>query len=212
MQRAEPEGRWSGGGATLWIRRTFHRARAQRGRPERKGGVQEDGGLSGLFRYELLIDHGGDDWFPISRDSVSHRRPSADALSLAAPHRPAADVRAGLLFSPSRRPGEATSSRAVPSRPCAAGSRAAPASCFLQTSAPTAVSEVPSPASPPVDASMFRPVPPRGATDVRAGLPPPRRVMDSPASGRPGETLRRWSLLLRHCLPFTAFFDSVCAL
>jgi hypothetical protein len=128
---------------------------------------------------QLLIDHGGDDWFPISRDSVSHRRPSADALSLAAPHRPAADVRAGLLFSPSRRPGEATSSRAVPSRPCAAGSRAAPASCFLQTSAPTAVSEVPSPASPPVDASMFRPVPPRGATDVRAGCrypPPPPAV------------------------------------
>ncbi|PUZ64796.1 hypothetical protein GQ55_3G171400 [Panicum hallii var. hallii] len=163
--------------------------------------------------------------FPISRDSASHRRPSADALSLAAPHRPAADVRAGLLFSPSRRPGEATSSRAVPSRPCAAGSRAAPASCFMQTSAPTAVSEVPSPASPPVDASMLRPVPPRelqtsapGAVtpspSCRPGdsLPPPRRVIDSPASGRPGESLRRWSLLLRHCLPFTAFFDSVCAL
>jgi len=105
---------------------------------------------------------------------------------------------AGLLVSPSRRPGEVLrrwlSRRprppcAIPARPYAAGSRAAPASCSLNTSAPAAVFRgIPAPVplarhcaavDPPVVSSIFHPMPPR-----RVPKPPAPVPLQHPAACR----------------------------
>lgn len=96
---------------------------------------------------------------------------------------------AGLLVSPSRRPGEVLRRRlsrrprppcAIPARPYAAGSRAAPASCSLNMSAPAAVfrgiaarspGETLRRRGPSCRLSIFHPMPPRRVPKPPAPVP-----------------------------------------